>query len=267
MRPEYPCGALGNQEGMGITIAAAGDIHCSEEERVRLQSAFAEADRRADVILLAGDLTTYGEPEQGAVLADVTRDIETPIFAVLGNHDWHADRHEELVAALTDSGIRLLERSAERCTVNGVEVGIAGTKGFVGGFSDSLLPDFGEPLLRRLYAETSAEVASLDRALKAIQDCPVRIVLLHYAPTPTTIEGEREAIWAFLGSERLATPIAGHRPDAVFHGHGHAGTFAGSIGEVPVFNVGAAVPVRDFWLFEFEPGEGLVRRPEEAVAG
>ena len=252
---------------MRIRVAAAGDIHCSEEERVRLQAAFADADRQADIILLAGDLTTYGEPEQGAVLADVTRDIETPIFAVLGNHDWHAERHEELVAAVRDGGIRLLERGSDVCTVRGVEVGIAGTKGFVGGFSDSLLPDFGEPLLRRLYVETSAEVSSLDRGLRAIQDCAVRIVLLHYAPTTTTLEGERQAIWAFLGSERLAAPIAEHRPDAVFHGHGHAGTFAGSIGDIPVFNVGAAVPVRDFWLFEFEPGGGLVREPEEAMTG
>lgn len=250
---------------MRIRIAAAGDIHCAEEERTRLQSAFADADRQADLILLAGDLTTYGEPEQGAVLADVTREIETPIFAVLGNHDWHADRHEELVGALRDGGIRLLERAAETCTINGVEVGIAGTKGFVGGFSDSLLPDFGEPLLRRVYAETSAEVAALDRGLKRIQDCAIRIVLLHYAPTTTTIEGEREAIWAFLGSERLAGPISEHRPDAVFHGHGHAGNFAGAIGEIPVFNVGAGVPVKDFWLFEFEPGEGLATRPEDTV--
>jgi uncharacterized protein len=252
---------------MRIKVAAAGDIHCAEEERVRLQAAFADADRQADIILLAGDLTTYGEPEQGAVLADVTRDIETPIFAVLGNHDWHADRHEELSAALRDGGIRLLERGSDVCTVRGVELGIAGTKGFVGGFSDSLLPDFGEPLLRRLYVETSAEVSALDRGLRAIQDCAVRIVLLHYAPTTTTIEGERQSIWAFLGSERLAAPIAEHRPDAVFHGHGHAGTFGGSIGDIPVFNVGAAVPVRDFWLFEFEPDEGLVREPEEALTG
>jgi len=250
---------------MQITVAAAGDIHCSEEERPRLQAAFTEADRRADLILLAGDLTTYGEPEQGAVLADVTREVETPIFAVLGNHDWHADRHEELAAALRDGGIRLLERSSETCTADGVSVGVAGTKGFVGGFSDALLPDFGEPLLRRIYAETSAEVAALERGLRSIQECDIRIVLLHYAPTTTTIEGERETIWAFLGSERFAVPIAEHRPDVVFHGHGHGGTFAGSIGEIPVFNVGAAVPVKDFWLFEFEPGRGLVRPPEETV--
>jgi Icc-related predicted phosphoesterase len=248
-----------------VRIAAAGDIHCSEEERSRLENAFLDADRGSDLILLAGDLTTYGEPEQAAVLADVTREIDTPIFAVLGNHDWHADRHEELVGALREGGIHLLERAAEVIEVNGLQVGIAGTKGFVGGFSDSLLPDFGEPLLRRLYAETSAEVSALDRGLRTIRDCPVRIVLLHYSPTTTTIEGERETIWAFLGSERLAGPIAEHKPDAVFHGHGHAGTFAGSIGDIPVFNVGAAVPVRDFWMFEFEAESGLVGEPEEAT--
>jgi Icc-related predicted phosphoesterase len=235
---------------MRITVAAAGDIHCSEEERPRLQAAFAEADRRADLILLAGDLTTYGEPEQGTVLAEVTRDVETPIFAVLGNHDWHADRHEELAAALRDGGIRLLERSAETCTVDGVSVGVAGTKGFVGGFSDALLPDFGEPLLRRIYAETSAEVAALDRGLRSVQDCDIRIVLLHYAPTTTTIEGERETIWAFLGSERFAVPIAEHRPDIVFHGHGHMGTFKGEIGDVPVYNVAQPVIGKDFEVFD-----------------
>jgi uncharacterized protein len=250
---------------MAITIAAAGDIHCAEEERSRLQEAFAEGERRADVILLAGDLTTYGEPEQAAVLADVTREIGTPVIAVLGNHDWHANQHEALVESLRAGGIHLLERSSHVCNFDGVEVAIVGTKGFVGGFSDSLLPDFGEPLLRRVYAETSAEVAALDRGLRSVEDADVRIVLLHYAPTATTLEGERESIWPFLGSERLAAPIAQHRPHAVFHGHGHNGTFAGSIGEIPVFNVGAAVPVQDFWLFEFLPETGLVRAPEAAA--
>ena len=252
---------------MAITIAAAGDIHCAEEERSRLHEAFTEADRQADLILLAGDLTTYGEPEQAAVLADVTREIATPVIAVLGNHDWHANQHEALVETLRGGGIRLLERSSHSCTFDGVEVAVVGTKGFVGGFSDSLLPDFGEPLLRRLYAETSAEVAAIDRGLRSVQDADLRIVLLHYSPTTTTIEGERESIWPFLGSERLAAPIAQHRPHAVFHGHGHNGTFAGSIGDTPVFNVGAAVPVRDFWLFEFDPETGLVRAPEAAASG
>jgi Icc-related predicted phosphoesterase len=247
---------------MPIRVAAAGDIHCSEEERSRLETAFMDAERESDLILLAGDLTTYGEPEQAAVLADVTRGIGVPVFAVLGNHDWHANRHEELVSALRGGGIRILERAAEVVTVNGLDVGIVGTKGFIGGFTGSLLPDFGEPLLRRVYAETSAEVSALDRGLRRVCDCPVRIVLLHYAPTVTTIQGEPETIWAFLGSERLAEPIAEHKPDLVLHGHGHGGSFAGHIDEIPVFNVGVPVIGRDFWVFEIDE-RGLAKEPAE----
>ena len=248
---------------MRVRVAAAGDIHTSEEERGRLQAAFDEAEEHADLILLAGDLTTYGEPEQAAVLADITRGIQTPVFAVLGNHDWHADRRDEIVETLGSGGIRVLERDAESVDAGGTAVGIVGTKGFIGGFPDAQLPDFGEPLLRRVYAETSAEVEAIDRGLRAVANCPIRIVLLHYSPTTTTLEGERQTIWAFLGSDRMARPIAEHRPDVVFHGHGHAGTFAGSIEDIPVFNVGVPVTGRPFWIFELEPERGLVREPEE----
>jgi Icc-related predicted phosphoesterase len=134
-------------------------------------------------------------------------------------------------------------------------VGVVGTKGFVGGFPDSALPDFGEPVLRRVYAETTAEVEALDSGLDAVADCPLRIVLLHYSPTPTTLEGEPKGIYAFLGSDRLATPVSDHVPDLVLHGHGHAGTFEGFIGKVPVYNVSVPVMQRDFWVFELEnPG-------------
>jgi Icc-related predicted phosphoesterase len=250
---------------MPIRVAAAGDIHCAEEERSRLQAAFSEADRQADLILLAGDLTTYGEPEQAAVLADVTSEVESPIFAVLGNHDWHADRRDEVVEVLNAGNVRVLERDAATAEIRGATVGVVGTKGFIGGFPDAHLPDFGEPVLRRVYAETSAEVEAIDRGLRAVAGADLKLVLLHYSPTTTTLEGERETIWAFLGSDRMARPIATHRPDAVFHGHGHAGTFSGSVEGVPVFNVGVAVPVRDFWLFEFAPDGGLVGRPEAAA--
>ncbi len=250
---------------MPIRVAAAGDIHSAEEERTRLQAAFAEAEEQADLILLAGDLTTYGEPEQAAALADVTRELETPILAVLGNHDWHADRRDEVIEILQAGNVRMLERDAATIEVRGAMVGVVGTKGFIGGFPDAHLPDFGEPILRRVYAETSAEVEAIDRGLRAVAGADVKFVLLHYSPTTTTLEGERQTIWAFLGSDRMARPIATHRPDAVFHGHGHAGTFSGSIGDVPVFNVGVAVPVRDFWLFEFDPDRGLVSRPEVAA--
>jgi Icc-related predicted phosphoesterase len=134
--------------------------------------------------------------------------------------------------------------------VGGCEVGIVGLKGFVGGFTGSNLPDFGEPLLRRVYAETSADVDALAAGLREVANCPYRVVLLHYAPTGETLVGEPPGIWAFLGSDRLAAPIVEHAPDLVLHGHAHAGTFEGRIGDSPVYNVSVPVMGRDFWVFE-----------------
>jgi Icc-related predicted phosphoesterase len=245
-----------------IRIAAAGDIHASEESRDRVAAAFAGLDPSVDLILLAGDLTTCGNPEEAAVLADVCRRLEVPICAVLGNHDWHLNSTHELVAVLTDAGVRVLERSSIRLDVRGQEVGVVGLKGFIGGFPDYVLPDFGEPLLRQVYAQTSDDVAALARELSAVADCDLRVVLLHYAPTTTTIEGEPRGIWAFLGSDRLAGPIAEHTPDLVLHGHAHAGTFEGFIGRVPVYNVATFVTGRDFWTFELGRDRPLaLRRP------
>jgi Icc-related predicted phosphoesterase len=245
-----------------IRIAAAGDIHCAVGEKDRVQGAFAGVESEVDLILLAGDLTTHGEPEQAAVLAEVCRGLAVPVVAVLGNHDWHANRRDEVVSVLVDAGVHMLDQSWLVCEVRGTDVGIVGTKGFVGGFPDSQLPDFGEPSLRRVYAETTAEVEAIEAGLEAVAGCPLRIVLLHYAPTMTTLEGEPQTIWAFLGTDRMAPPIAEHHPDVVLHGHGHAGKFEGFIGPVPVYNVAVPVMGKDFWVFELDgarPGPKLIR--------
>jgi Icc-related predicted phosphoesterase len=235
-----------------LRIAAAGDVHCSEQHRDEIDRTVRGLVGKADLVLFAGDLTTHGEPEQAAVLADACAQLGVPAFAVLGNHDWHANRRDELVGVLEEGGIRVLDRSWAICEADGVEVGIVGVKGFVGGFPGSHLPDFGEPLLREVYRETTREVEALDRGLHEIAVCPTRIALLHYAPTAETIVGEEPGIWAFLGTDRLAAPIAEHEPDLVLHGHAHGGSFEGAIGAVPVYNVSVPVIERDFWLFELD---------------
>jgi Icc-related predicted phosphoesterase len=249
--------------GRMIRIAAAADIHASEVSADRVERAFADLEGEADVVLLAGDLTTSGEPEQAEVIADACRSLDVPVFAVLGNHDHHAERIDELGQVLAGAGIRLLDRECATCEVDGFELGIVGTKGFVGGFPGSALPDFGEPLLRRVYAETSAEADAIGRGLQAIVHCDVRIVLLHYAPLVDTLEGEPPGIYTYLGSERLATPIAENGADLVLHGHAHAGSFQGCIGDIPVYNVAVHVTGRNFWIVELD-GSG-VRRGGEVV--
>jgi Icc-related predicted phosphoesterase len=237
-----------------IRIAAAGDIHASEASRERVERAFAELDGEADIVLLAGDLTTSGEPEEAQVLADACRGLDVPIFAVLGNHDCHAQRADELKEVLDRGGVRLLSRECATCEVSELELGVVGTKGFVGGFPGSALPDFGEPLLRRIYAETSAEAEAIASGLQAIVHCDLRIVLLHYSPVAGTLEGEPPGIHTYLGCERLATPIAEYGADLVLHGHAHAGAFEACIGDIPVYNVAVHVTGRNFWIVELDAG-------------
>jgi Icc-related predicted phosphoesterase len=241
-----------------IRIAAAGDIHCRESRRSEIEAAFAALAGQAELVLLAGDLTTHGEAAEAKVLADACEQLGIPTIAVLGNHDWHCGQEREITNTLTAAGITVLDRGSVIQEVGDTEVGVVGTKGFVGGFIGSHLPDFGEPLLRSVYAETSREVEALDEGLRAVSGCPVRIVLLHYAPTSETLVGEPEGIWAFLGSDRLAPPISEHAPDLVLHGHAHAGRLEGRIAGVPVFNVSVPVMERDFWLFELSGVENTL---------
>ena len=126
------------------------------------------------------------------------------------------------------------------------DLGIVGVKGFVGGFPGAEIPDFGEPLLREIYRETTLEVEALEAGLEAIAGCHRSVVLMHYAPVTDTLVGEPEQIWAFLGSGRLAAPIGMHRPDLVVHGHAHHGSLEGTVGEVPVRNVAVHVTGEDF---------------------
>jgi Icc-related predicted phosphoesterase len=244
-----------------IRIAAAGDVHASEPARKRIVEAFARVEDDADIILLAGDQTTFGEPEEASVLADACRDLSIPVCAVLGNHDLHAGKGEAVAEILREGNVNVLEGETIVCELNDTTVGVIGTKGFVGGFPGSALADFGEPALRRLYAETSAEVDALARGLQEISFCELRIVLLHYSPTSDTLHGEPEGIWTYLGCDRLAAPIAEYRPDVVLHGHAHAGSFEGAIGPVPVYNVAVHVTGRDFYVFELGPHEVEVETP------
>lgn len=233
-----------------VRIAAAGDLHCREANRDRIAAAFSTLNGEVDLVLLAGDMTTHGQVPQARLLAEAAAEAEPPIFAVLGNHDHHGAAGDAVAAELRAGGIEVLERDYAVVEIGGIEVGVVGIKGFVGGFAGSHLPDFGEPLLRELYAETSREVEALDRGLAAVAHCPLRLVAMHYSPVAETLAGEPEGIYTMLGSSRLAGPVREHEPDLVVHGHAHAGSFAAKIGNVPVHNVSVPVMGQDFWIFE-----------------
>jgi len=228
-----------------LRVAAVGDLHASDEHREHLERAFASLED-VDLVLLAGDLTTHGLVDEAGVLASACERARAPVAAVLGNHDHHSGLQDEIGAVLERSGVVVLDGGHVVLELAGMQVGVVGAKGFVGGFPGAEIADFGERLLREVYAQTSREVEALETGLEAIAGCERRLVPLHYAPTVDTIVGEPEGIWAFLGSGRLAAPIGAHRPDVVLHGHAHHGRPSGTIGTVPVHNVARQVVGSDF---------------------
>ncbi len=216
-----------------VRIAAVGDIHCTRESRGALAELFAAASREADILLLAGDLTDYGLPEEARVLAGELAGSQIPIVAVLGNHDYESGREHDVATILAKAGVKVLDGDA----VELLGIGFAGAKGFGGGFGAHALGSWGEPTIKSFVQAALDEALKLETALARIRT-PDRVVLLHYSPTEATAVGEPVPIYPFLGSSRLEEPIDRFEPSMVIHGHAHHGSPEGiTRGGIPVYNV------------------------------
>ncbi len=220
-----------------MRIAAVGDLHCRADTRRNVAVALRGVDQEADVLLLAGDLTDHGTQEEALWLAEELSQIEMEKCAVLGNHDYESGQEAVVRRVLSDAGIHVLD--GEPWTLN--DLGVAGVKGFVGGFEQSQLQRFGEEATKSFVDACIAEELKLEKALFQLRTRH-RVALLHYAPCRQTLEGEPLEIFAFLGATRLSGPIDQLRPNIAIHGHAHRGTLRGvTRGGVPVVNV--ALPV------------------------
>jgi Icc-related predicted phosphoesterase len=218
-----------------VRIAAVGDLHYGKGSRGQLQPLFSAITRsEADILLLLGDLTDYGLPEEAVELArELTSGIKIPIIGVLGNHDFEGGAVAEITRALTEAGVKLLD--GETVEVQGI--GFAGVKGFAGGFGRGVLGPWGEDAVKRFVHEAVNEALKLESALARLRT-PTRIALLHYAPVADTVEGEPREIWPYLGCGRLEEPLSRYQVTAVFHGHAHHGRPEGKTGNgTPVYNV------------------------------
>jgi len=228
-----------------VRFAAVGDIHVTKDSAGSLREFFSQASEAADVLLLCGDLTDYGTADEARILVEELAVVKVPIVAVLGNHDFESGTPEVVSDALKHAGVRVLD--GEACEIHGV--GIAGAKGFAGGFGRGSLGAWGEPAIKLFVQEALNEAMKFESALAKLRT-PRRIALLHYSPISGTVEGEPMEIFPFLGSSRLEDPLLRYKVDAVFHGHAHRGTPEGrTINGVPVFNV--AKPL----LTRTRPGE------------
>jgi Icc-related predicted phosphoesterase len=224
-----------------IRIAAVGDLHYGDGSQDILRPGLQHLPDRADLLLLAGDLTRCGAPEEVRVLANQMRGLKIPIVAVLGNHDYHSDLQDEVGRELEQAGVRVLEGGAVTLEIDGVRVGIAGTKGFGGGFRGAHGSDFGEPEMKAFVGHTRMLSDRLEQALTGL-DADLRIALLHYSPIEATLEGERLEIYPFLGSYLMAEAVDNAGADLVLHGHAHHGSEKGRTpAGIPVRNVAQPV--------------------------
>jgi Icc-related predicted phosphoesterase len=235
-----------------IRIAAVGDVHFDRKSHDRLAQHFDGMAEKADFFLLAGDLTQTGHPEEMKVLADDLKRCPIPIVAVLGNHDYHVDQVDAVIKILNDVGVTVLEGNSIILNVNNQKVGIAGGKGFGGGFVGACGSDFGEYEMKTFMRHSKNHARILENAIKEL-DTDYRIALMHYSPTAQTLAGEKKEIYPFLGSYYLAEAVDYGKADICFHGHAHAGIERGETpGGVPVRNVAQPVIRHAFNIYTLD---------------
>ena len=217
-----------------VRLAAMSDIHVGKTGQGALASVFAQASERSDVLVMCGDLTDYGLPEEARILArDIATALRVPCVTVLGNHDYEAGKQDEVRQILTDAGVTVLD--GDSCEVHGV--GFAGVKGFCGGFGRGALGPWGEDIIKIFVREAVNEAFKLESALARLRS-PIRVALLHYSPVRATVEGEPLEIFPYLGSSRLEEPLTRYPVTAVLHGHAHNGCMEGRTSSgTPVYNV------------------------------
>jgi Icc-related predicted phosphoesterase len=237
-----------------IRIAAVGDIHVAEDWHGRLRPHWMNLAAHADMLLLAGDLTNLGNRAQAQVLADELRDLPVPVVAVLGNHDYHADAPDTVRRMLEEIGVTVLEGETVTLEIGGCTVGIAGTKGFGGGFTGACGHKFGEPEMKAFMQVTESAAHLLERNLREL-DTDYRIALVHYAPVKDTLAGERLEIYPFLGAYQLGEAIDRGGADFAVHGHAHHGAEKGlTPGGVPVRNVSMPLLKRPYAIYTLNHG-------------
>jgi Icc-related predicted phosphoesterase len=240
-----------------VRVAAVGDLHCTRTSQRAFQPLFAAARANANVLLLCGDLTDYGLPEEARVLArDLATVLRIPAVGVLGNHDYESGQHEVVVQILREVGVVILD--GDGCEVAGL--GIGGVKVLGGGFGERALQPWGEDIMKRFVREPVDEVLKFESALARLRTLR-RVAILHYSPIQATVEGEPPELCPLPGSSRLEEPLNRYPVDLVFHGHAHHGQAeARTRTGVPVYNV--CLPL----LRDLDPDRSPVRIVELPAA-
>jgi Icc-related predicted phosphoesterase len=248
-----------------IRIAAVADVHMDEDVVGRFRPALEQLPDMADVLLLGGDLTRHGSVTEARCVAREFGDLGVPVVAVLGNHDYHCDEVDRVVDVISEAGIHVLECTGMTLDVDGLRLGVAGAKGFGGGFAGRCASEFGEPETKAFIRHTRVVSERLGEVLRGL-DCDVRVALTHYSPVPDTLVGEPLEIYPFLGSHLLAQAIDSADTSLAVHGHAHLGSERGMTpGGVRVRNVAHPVIKQAYSVFQLR-GDRLAERGQDESA-
>jgi Icc-related predicted phosphoesterase len=222
-----------------VRVAAFADIHFRSKDKGRLQPLFEAIVQEADVLLLCGDITHLGNPEEARLFIEEAKRVldEIPVLGVLGNHDFESGKQEAIHRIFTDAGVSILDGNSRE--IDGIS--FTGIKGFGGGFGPRALQPWGELAIKNFVKEIAGETQKLEKALSRLNSGP-KIVMMHYAPVLGTVAGEPQEIFPFLGSSSLEGPLNRFAVTAVFHGHAHRGSLEGrTSANIPVYNVSIEV--------------------------
>lgn len=211
-----------------MLIAATSDTHLPKN----YEDFFHAVDRmskRPDLFLVAGDVVQHGEmAEYEKFYNAIFGKFSCPIVACFGNNEFQQLR-EDVKRKYRD--IKFLDDETEIVKVDGNAVGIFGTTGSLETPTPWQLANI--PNIERIFKQ---RVELADSALRRMQ-ADFKILLMHYAPTFRTLEGDNPRFFSSLGSQMYENVINSRKPNLVIHGHSRGGLKHAWIDTVPVFNV------------------------------
>lgn len=246
-----------------LTIAATSDIHINEYPIQR--DFFSQVNGKADLLLIAGDMND-GIENQIQHFLDLISEVKIPIFIIFGNHD--TNENDLLTARnllVSNTYVTVLDGEYAEIRVKNVHVGIAGAKGFGGGFTpNELRGNIGEKIMKDFRKEIDREVEKLGSALeKMAQASPdVKIAMTHWAAFKEVIEGEHIETYPFLGSSKLGDVIEQAKVHLAISGHAHFGPSGLRMTSGGIFasNVGYLVNKEKMIFFDFLSDKTVKRR-------
>ncbi len=249
-----------------FTIAAVSDIHVNKYPIQK--DFFNRVNDNANLFIIGGDMNN-GKKEEVEHFLDLVSGIRIPMIVVFGNHDCDTDNIEGIKEMLLKNPlIKILDGEYVEYELNGKRLGIAGTKGFGGGFTPHRMANRGERAIKSFVEEEDREVEKLDVALHQMENIApdFKIVLTHWAAFEETIEGEPEELYLVLGSSRLGDAIEKSAPNLALSGHAHHGSqgIKKARGKISACNIAYKVNEGRMPLFDFLADGDVVLRHLES---